>query len=96
MNIIKVTTKEQLDKLYKDWSLTLEGRQLLYPVEELLEVILVGRETLDGQRPVFVELVELRLRRYLDYSHLRCLSFLVFVCLSGTPFSPQGTLHMMP
>ena len=25
MNIIKVTTKAQLDELYKDWSLTMEG-----------------------------------------------------------------------
>ena len=25
MNIIKVTTKKQLDELYKDWALTLEG-----------------------------------------------------------------------
>lgn len=25
MNIIKVTTRAQLDELYKDWSLTLEG-----------------------------------------------------------------------
>ena len=27
MNIIKVTTKAQLDELYKDWSLTIEGLQ---------------------------------------------------------------------
>ena len=25
MNVIKVTTKKQLDELYKDWALTLEG-----------------------------------------------------------------------
>ena len=27
MNIIKITTKAQLDELYKDWSLTIEGLQ---------------------------------------------------------------------
>lgn len=37
MNIIKVTTKEQLDELYKDWSLTIEG---LAPDEENLKQLL--------------------------------------------------------
>ena len=37
MNIIKVTTKAQLDELYKDWSLTIEG---LAPDEENLKQLL--------------------------------------------------------
>ena len=37
MNIIKVTTKAQLDELYKDWSLTMEG---LKPDEENLKALL--------------------------------------------------------
>ena len=37
MNIIKVTTKAQLDELYKDWSLTMEGLQ---PDEENLKALL--------------------------------------------------------
>ena len=37
MNIIKVTTKAQLDELYKDWSLTIEG---LAPDEENLKELL--------------------------------------------------------
>ena len=37
MNIIKVTTKEQLDALYEDWSLTIEG---LAPDEENLKELL--------------------------------------------------------
>ncbi len=37
MNIIKVTTKAQLDELYKDWSLTIEG---LEPDEENLKELL--------------------------------------------------------
>ena len=37
MNIIKVTTKEQLDELYKDWSLTIEG---LAPDEDNLKQLL--------------------------------------------------------
>ena len=34
MNTIKVTTKEQLDALYEDWSLTIEG---LHPDEKNLK-----------------------------------------------------------
>ena len=37
MNIIKVTTKGQLDELYKDWSLTIEG---LAPDEKNLKELL--------------------------------------------------------
>ena len=37
MNIIKVTTKAQLDELYKDWSLTIEG---LAPGEANLKELL--------------------------------------------------------
>ena len=37
MKVINVTTKEQLDKLYKDWSLTIEG---LAPDEESLKQLL--------------------------------------------------------
>ena len=37
MNIIKETTKAQLDELYKDWSLTIEG---LAPDEENLKELL--------------------------------------------------------
>ena len=37
MNIIKVTTKTQLDALYEDWSLTIEG---LAPDEENLRELL--------------------------------------------------------
>ena len=37
MRIIKVTTKAQLDELYKDWSLTIEG---LAPDEESLKQLL--------------------------------------------------------
>ena len=37
MNIIKVTTKKQLDALYEDWSLTIEG---LAPDEENLKQLL--------------------------------------------------------
>ena len=37
MNVIKVTTKAQLDELYKDWSLTIEG---LAPDEENLKQLL--------------------------------------------------------
>jgi hypothetical protein len=37
MNITKVTTKEQLDALYEDWSLTIEG---LKPDEENLKELL--------------------------------------------------------
>lgn len=37
MNIIKVTTKAQLDELYKDWSLTIEG---LSPDEKNLAELL--------------------------------------------------------
>jgi len=37
MNIIKVTTKAQLDELYKDWSLTIEG---LAPDEKNLKELL--------------------------------------------------------
>ena len=37
MNIIKVTTKAQLDELYKDWSLTIEG---LAPDEDNLKQLL--------------------------------------------------------
>ena len=37
MNIIKVTTKAQLDELYKDWSLTIEG---LSPEEKNLKELL--------------------------------------------------------
>ena len=37
MKVIKVTTKEQLDKLYKDWSLTIGG---LAPDEENLKQLL--------------------------------------------------------
>ena len=37
MNIIKVTTKEQLDALYEDWSLTIEG---LAPEEKNLKELL--------------------------------------------------------
>ena len=37
MNAIKVTTREQLDALYKDWSLTIEG---LAPDEENLKELL--------------------------------------------------------
>ena len=37
MNIIKVTTKAQLDELYKDWSLTIEG---LAPDEANLKELL--------------------------------------------------------
>ena len=37
MNIIKVTTKAQLDELYKDWSLTIEG---LSPDEKNLKELL--------------------------------------------------------
>ena len=37
MNIIKVTTKEQLDALYEDWSLTIEG---LAPDEKNLKELL--------------------------------------------------------
>ena len=37
MNIIKVTTKKQLDALYEDWSMTIEG---LAPAEENLKQLL--------------------------------------------------------
>ena len=37
MNKIKVTTKEQLDALYEDWSLTIEG---LLPAEKNLKELL--------------------------------------------------------
>ena len=37
MNIIKVTTKAQLDELYKDWSLAIEG---LLPDEKNLKELL--------------------------------------------------------
>ena len=37
MNIIKVTTRAQLDELYKDWSLTIEG---LAPDEANLKELL--------------------------------------------------------
>ena len=37
MNVIKVTTKAQLDALYEDWSLTIEG---LSPDEENLKKLL--------------------------------------------------------
>ncbi len=37
MKVIKVTTKEQLDKLYKDWSLTIES---LAPDEKSLKELL--------------------------------------------------------
>ena len=37
MNAIKVTTREQLDALYKDWSLTIEG---FAPDEEHLKELL--------------------------------------------------------
>ena len=37
MNVIKVTTKKQLDELYEDWALTLEG---LSPDEKNLKELL--------------------------------------------------------
>ena len=71
--------------------LALERRQILHPVEQLLEVLLVGAKPLDGQRPVLVERVELLLRRYLDSVHLRAFPFLVFVSCSRGGLSPVGT-----
>ena len=37
MNVVKVTTKKQLDELYKDWALTIEG---LAPNEKNLKELL--------------------------------------------------------
>ena len=56
MNIIKVTTKEQLDELYKDWSLTIEGlapdegnlKQLLDWVKELTPLKREDVYTIEG------------------------------------------------
>ena len=56
MNIIKVTTKAQLDELYKDWSLTMEGfspeeanlRDLLDWVRELTPLKREDIYTIEG------------------------------------------------
>ena len=56
MNIVKVTTKEQLDALYEDWSLTLEGlapdkenlKQLLDWVKELTPLKREDVYTIEG------------------------------------------------
>ena len=56
MNVVKVTTKKQLDELYKDWALTLEGfapdeknlKELLDWVKELTPLKREDVYTIEG------------------------------------------------
>ena len=45
MNVTKVTTKKQLDELYEDWALTLEG---LSPDEKNLKELLDWVKEMSG------------------------------------------------